>query len=99
MSKTFKITLTADEVHALISYHAASISLYHTCSTDLTARIHDLNKRLNRNTEADNGEAEPVNEAPTGAEIAANQLAGEGVAIAEHQKPVDAATINTMWPT
>ena len=59
--KTFKLTVTEDELRALIRHHANSLTYsgsllpgggldYSNYSTETSERIHTLTKRLNRDT-------------------------------------------------
>lgn len=46
--KTFKLTINEDELKALINHHCHSYNGRYT--VEQSARIHDLTKRLNRDT-------------------------------------------------
>lgn len=70
--RTFKLTVSEEELRALIVFHCSKLSdkyLIGTTkteafTTELTARIHDLTKRLNKNNnEAEATEAQPEPEA------------------------------------
>lgn len=60
--KTFKVTLTEDELKAIIEYHAEKMVSY-DITPERSARIHDLTKRLNKDTpEIDNDPRPAVKE-------------------------------------
>lgn len=46
--RKFKVTLNEDELKAVISYNSGR--LWENYSVECSARIHDLTKRLNRDT-------------------------------------------------
>jgi hypothetical protein len=53
--KTFKLTVTEDELKALIEYHARFMcyggnSIINPLNTETSERIHTLTKRLNKET-------------------------------------------------
>lgn len=49
--RTFKLTVTEDELKALINHH---IFVVQTHTVEWSARIHDLTKRLNKTVEENN---------------------------------------------
>lgn len=58
--KTFKVTLTEDELKAIIEYHAEKMVSY-DITPERSARIHDLTKRLNKDTpEIENDPRPPI---------------------------------------
>lgn len=68
--KTFKLTVTEDEVRALIRHHANSLTYtgsmngigemdYSNYSTETSERIHNLTKRVNKDTPEIEGAIEP----------------------------------------
>ncbi len=65
--KTFKVTLTEDEVKALIDYHRFKGDGQYTIET--SQRIHDLTKRLNKETpEIENDPRPKEEQGPTAPE-------------------------------
>ena len=49
--KTFKLTITEEEIKALIRYHADNLNKgYHGYDVETSERIHTLTKRLNKDT-------------------------------------------------
>lgn len=66
--KTFKVTLTEQELQAVINHHRHSDGSYQL-SVETTARIHDLNKRLHREEKIEIDSSEdtqaPINEVAT----------------------------------
>lgn len=68
--RTFKITLTEEEVKAIIAYYAEKLLIRHNDeiepTIEVTARMHDLNKRLNREEkpEIENSEGSSILETP-----------------------------------
>lgn len=59
--KTFKLTVTEDELKALIDFHKQST----TYDVETSERIHSLTKRLNRDTpEIENDPRQHISEQP-----------------------------------
>mgnify|MGYP003440998536 CR=1 FL=1 len=59
--RTFKLTVTEDELKAIIRHHTNHMAI-DGYKVDTSARIHDLTKRLNkRNDDADNTDVEREN--------------------------------------
>jgi hypothetical protein len=48
--KTFKLTVTEDELKAMISYHSSMLGLADKYDIETSERIHTLTKRLNKET-------------------------------------------------
>ena len=63
--KTFKLTVTEEEIRALISYHALSLTHFSangsqpSISVETSERIHTLTKRLNKDTPEIEGDPRP----------------------------------------
>ena len=55
--KTFKLTVTEEELKALISHHA--INMHTNFDTETSERIHTLTKRLNKDTPEIEGDPRP----------------------------------------
>jgi hypothetical protein len=55
--KTFKLTVTEEELGALISHHA--VKMHGNYSTETSERIHTLTKRLNKETPDIEGDPRP----------------------------------------
>lgn len=51
--RTFKLTVTEDELKAIIRYHTNNMPI-DGYKVDTSARIHDLAKRLNKTVEENN---------------------------------------------
>lgn len=60
--RKIKLTVTESELQALIQHHAAKFMSYDDKSftTDISSRIHDLTKRLNKKDEVDTSDAPEV---------------------------------------
>lgn len=50
MAKTWKLTVDEVELRVLIAHHAALMAAGEADDTETSARIHDLTKRLNKDT-------------------------------------------------
>lgn len=61
--KTWKLTVNEEELKALINFHLSSA--YNDSSIERSQRIHDLTKRLNRDTPEIEGNPKPSNEPET----------------------------------
>lgn len=60
--RKFRLQVTEDELKALISHHANSITsgLFGAITTDISARIHDLTKRLHSDAPEISNDKEPI---------------------------------------
>ncbi len=67
--KTFKLTITEDEMRALIDFNVRQHQIAETPSVETSERIHTLTKRLNKDTpeiEGDPRPNEPAKDIATG---------------------------------
>lgn len=63
--KTWKLTVNEDELRALIDYHHNSVLIQGKHDVERSARIHDLTKRLNRETPEIENDPRPKEKMPT----------------------------------